>query len=214
MLTTGEEVVLVFDATAGWKRETNTIRLMLASRQAAVTRLGLAAAQARQLESLRLSNEALANSGNKFRYQLVSLFTAPTLGTDLGTALNLMRSNKAIQDQRKLVAADAVYYEGTEDGCGLAWVNSVPNKFNMAASGSLSCGSTVMRHELGHNMGLGHGNGLAPTVMSGNALSYFATPNRYDSSNLLPLSYRATVGNEVSVMDTNAPAVATFHLTP
>jgi hypothetical protein len=214
VLTTGEEAVFVFDASAGWKRETNTIRLMLASSQAAVTRLGPAAAQARQLESLRLSNEALANSGNKFRYQLVSLFTAPTLGTDLGKALNLMRSNKAIQDQRKLVAADAVYYEGTEDGCGLAWVNSVPNKFNMAASGSLNCGTTVMRHELGHNMGLGHGNGLAPTVMSGNALRYFATPNRYDSSNLLPLSYRATVGNEVSVMDANALVVAKFHLMP
>lgn len=214
LLSTGEEVVFVYDSSKGWARETNTVRLMLASSQAAVTRLGLAAAQARQLESLRLSNEALANSGSKFRYQLVSLFTAPTLGTDLGTAVNLMRSNKQIQDQRKLVAADAVYYEGTEDGCGLAWVNSVPNKFNMAASGSLNCGTTVMRHELGHNMGLGHGNGLAPTVMSGNALAYFATPNRYDSRSLLPLSYRASVANEVSVMDANAPVVAKFHLTP
>jgi hypothetical protein len=71
-----------------------------------------------------------------------------------------------------------------------------------------------MRHELGHNMGLWHGNGLAPTVMSGNSLPYFATPNRYDSGNLLPLSYRASVADEVSVMDANAPAVAKFHLTP
>lgn len=214
VLSTGEEVVFVYDATKGWARETNTVRLMLASSQAAVTRLGLAAAQARQLESLRLSNEALANSGSKFRYQAVSLFTAPTLGADLGAALRLMRSNTQIQDQRKRVAADAVYYEGTEDGCGLAWVNIVPNKFNMAATGSLDCGTTVMRHELGHNMGLGHGNGLAATVMSGNALPYFATPNRYDRSKLLPLSYRASVANEVAFMDANAPVVAKFHLKP
>jgi hypothetical protein len=67
-----------------------------------------------------------------------------------------------------------------------------------------------MRHELGHNMGLGHGNGVVPTVMSGNATPYFATPNRFDATLLVPKGHLATVPDEVTPMDRNAPAVSRF----
>lgn len=205
----GEEVVFVLGANGLWQRETSTIRLLLTYGQGVVDRLGLVPTQMRQLESLRLTNAALANSGSKFRFQMAAMLGVPTLGKTLDDALSQMRSYAQIQTVRKQAAADAVYYEGVETGCGLAYVNAQPNLFNMAASGSLDCGTTVMRHELGHNMGLSHGNGVAPTVMSGNSLPYFATPNRY-SSWLLPLGYGAAVTDEVRVMDNNAPKVANF----
>lgn len=96
-----------------------------------------------------------------------------------------------IQTTRNQLAADAVYYEGTEEGCGLAWVNA--DAGNMIATGSLNCGTTVMRHEFGHNMGLGHADaaggsapyakGYAPvaSVMGGNAIGYYANPRLYTS---------------------------------
>ena len=106
--------------------------------------------------------------------------------------------------------ADAVYYEGTESGCGLAFVNSTPSAFYMLASGSTACGTTVMRHELGHNMGLGHGNGVVPTVMSGNAVPSFATPRRFDPALRVHLGHGASLPDEVTPMDKNAPTVARF----
>jgi hypothetical protein len=103
-----------------------------------------------------------------------------------------------------------VYYEGTESGCGLAWVNSKPIAMNMLATGSTMCGTTVMRHELGHNMGVGHGNGVVYTVMSGNQVSSFATPHRFDPSLRVHRGHGAKLPDEVTPMDKNAPAVARF----
>ena len=134
----------------------------------------------------------------------------PDIGATLNDAVSRGRDNTAIQNERNRLKADAVYYEGVEAGCGLAWVNSTPLAFNMLATGSLDCGTTVMRHELGHNMGLGHGNGVVPTVMSGNAVPYFATPKRFDATLRVPMGHLATQPDEVSPMDRNAPAVSRF----
>jgi len=209
VVTQGEEVVFVHDGQK-WARETDTIRILLTYGQGVSAKLGSSAARVRQLESLRLTNEALENSGARFRFQVANLIEVPTLGADLGEALSRARDNELIQNERSRVQADAVYYEGIESGCGLAWVNSSPNAGNMVGSGSLDCGTTVMRHELGHNMGLNHGNGINPTAMSGNALPYFATPRRVDPVFRLPMGHLATVPDEVTLMDRNAPAVAGF----
>lgn len=204
-----EEVAFVKVAD-GWNRESDTIRILLTYSQGVSAQFGAQAAAARQLESLRLTNEALENSGARFRFQLAGLMQVPNLGSTLGDALNLGRTNVGIQAERQRLLADAVYYEGTESGCGLAWVNRSPSAFNMLASGSTACGTTVMRHELGHNMGLSHGNGVLPTVMSGNAVSAFATPRRFDAGLGLHLGHGAALPDEVTPMDKNAPAVARF----
>lgn len=204
-----EEVAFVKVAD-GWRQETETIRILLTYGQGVTAKFGAQAAAARQLESLRLTNEALENSGSRFRFQAAGLMEVLNLGSTLGDALNLGRTNAGIQTERQRLLADAVYYEGTESGCGLAWVNSTPSAFNMLATGSTACGTTVMRHELGHNMGLSHGNGVVPTVMSGNAVPAFATPRRFDSSLGVHLGHGATLPDEVTPMDKNAPAVARF----
>ena len=209
-ITNGEEVAFVYDAAKGWARETDTIRVLLTMGQSLVNKLGLAAAQSRQKESLRITNEALSNSGNKFRFQMAGLLTVPDFGGGLGNALHFGRSNPLIQGERNRVAADAVYYEGVEDGCGLAYVLPEPNSYSMISAGSINCGTTIMRHELGgHNMGLNHGNGFYPTAVSGSKMPYFATPNKF-TTDLLPISYKAAVVDEVSIMDKNAPFIAKF----
>jgi len=204
-----EEVAFVKVAD-GWSQETETIRILLTYGQGVSAQFGAQAASARQLESLRLTNEALENSGARFRFQAAGLMQVPNLGNTLGDAINLGRSNVGIQAERQRLLADAVYYEGVESGCGLAWVNSTPSTINMLASGSTACGTTVMRHELGHNMGLSHGNGVVPTVMSGNAVPSFATPRRFDPALRVHLGHGASVPDEVTPMDKNAPAVARF----
>jgi hypothetical protein len=204
-----EEVAFVMVAD-GWIRETETIRILLTYGQGVSTQFGAQAASARQLESLRLTNEALENAGARFRFQAAGLMQVPNLANTLGDALRLGRSDVGIQAERQRLLADAVYYEGVESGCGLAWVNSTPSAFNMLASGSTACGTTVMRHELGHNMGLRHGNGVVRTVMSGNAVPSFATPRRFDPALRVHLGHGATLPDEVTPMDKNASAVARF----
>ncbi len=208
-VTQGEEVSFVRLANT-WARETDTIRILLAYGQGVTAQFGASAARARQLESLRLTNESLANSGARFRFQVASLLEVPNLGGELRDALGAMRSHPGIQAERERVMADAVYYEGIEAGCGWAFVNPSPSFFNMAATGSTACGTTVMRHELGHNLGLDHGNGIVPTVMSGNAVPFFATPMRIEPTLRVPMSQDARVPDEVSIMDKNAPAIARF----
>jgi hypothetical protein len=208
-VTKDEEVAFVKTAD-GWSQETETIRILLTFGQGVTAKYGAQAAASRQLESLRLTNEALENSGARFRFQAAGLLEVPNLGSTLGDALNLGRTNVGIQTERQRLLADAVYYEGTESGCGLAFVNSTPSDFNMLASGSTACGTTVMRHELGHNMGLGHGNGVVPTVMSGNSVSSFATPSRFDSGLGVHLGHGANVPDEVTPMNKNATPVARF----
>lgn len=205
----GEDVAFVRQASA-WSRETETIRLLLSYGQGVTAQFGAAAARARQLESLRMTNEALDNSGARFRFQAAGLLEVPNLGSTLGDAVNLARSHAGIQTERQRVLADAVYYEGVESGCGLAWFNSTPSAYNMVATGSTACGTTVMRHELGHNMGLNHGNGVVATAMSGNALPFFATPRRFEPTLRVPMGHAASVPDEVSAMDKNALAVARF----
>lgn len=209
VVTTGEEVAFT-RVKSLWQRETDTIRILLTYGQGVTARLGASAARARQIESLRLTNESLENSGGKFRFQIANLMEVPDLGATLNDAVNLGRSNTTIQNERDRVKADAVYYEGIESGCGLAWVNSTPHQYNMLATGSLDCGATVMRHEIGHNMGLGHGDGVTPTVMSGNAVPFFATPKRFDATLGLPMGHGAQRPDEVTPMNNNAPAVSRF----
>jgi hypothetical protein len=208
-ITSGDDVTFVRVGTA-WQRETDTIRILLTYSQGVTARLGSEAARARQLESLRLTNESLENSGARFRFQVAGLLEVPNLGTTLNDAMVRGRDNTVIQNERNRLLADAVYYEGIEDGCGLAWINITPNNYNMLATGSLNCGTTLMRHELGHNMGLPHGDGVVPTVMSGNGTPYFATPKRFDATLRVPMGHLATLPDEVTSMDRNAPAVANF----
>jgi hypothetical protein len=191
-VTTGDTIAFMVDSSGRWSLETRTIDMLNVYADKVVAAYGGQAARARQLESFRLTNEALENSRANFRLRMVGLMQHRDQGTTLGDAITRLRDDSVVQAERRRLKADAIYYEGAEEGCGLAWVNS--SAYSMVASGSINCGTTVMRHEFGHNMGLSHGGEtggsavyatgytLLGTVMGGNAIPYFSTPALYDAT--------------------------------
>ncbi|RBQ33689.1 M12 family metallo-peptidase [Rahnella variigena] len=195
-IANGEIVAFKVDENHIWIKETITINLLLVYSDKAAFRLGESVMRNRLIEAFNLTNEALENSGANFRYRMrgINKITAKDSWKTLGDPLSDLRSDPIVQGWRDSLKADGVYYEGTEDGCGLAWVKA--SSFNMVATGSINCGTTVMRHELGHNMGLQHagesssynqGYGLLGTIMGGNALPYYATPHRYTLDYGIPM---------------------------
>ncbi len=201
-----------------WVRDTNSITLLMVYSSDAAQQLGDAAMRTRMNEGLRLTNEALHNSNAKFFFQSVGLLKHKIAGTTLGDAITLGRTDPVVQNTRNQSKASAVYYEGIEDGCGLGWVNTNGNSaFNMISAGSLNCGVTVMRHELGHNMGLPHTAdypnypqlGLVPDVMGGNRLPYYTNPNVFSPDLSLSMGVPSLVDG-VSVMNRNAITTAKF----
>ncbi|WP_394208774.1 zinc-dependent metalloprotease family protein [Enterovibrio calviensis] len=198
----GEWATFAVNSSGSWERETVTIDLLAYYSHRNVQKIGEATSRSRLVEGFEKTNEALINSVANFRFRMVRLekFQTPDSWLTLGDALRALRTDSVAQQRRDALKADAIYYEGTESGCGLAWVKS--SRFNMVATGSLNCGTNVMRHELGHNMGLNHGV-LTPdvartiavgysaerTVMGGNAIPYFSTPEKLSPTTKLPLGF-------------------------
>lgn len=205
-----------------WTRETRLITLLLVYSDEAAARLGDAAEQARLFEGLRLTNEALENSKVNFYVKPAGIIKRQLPGGTLGAVIDVGRSDPVIQTARTNLAADAVYYEGTEEGCGLAWVNS--SAYNMFAAGSLNCGTTVMRHEFGHNMGLNHAGdpgGSAPyargysamgvhTVMGGNAISFYSNPRLYTPDLGIPMGIENQV-DAARALNERSETVSNFY---
>lgn len=220
-VATGETIAFIADARGRWTRETRTIDMLNVYADKVVAAYGVQAARARQLESFRLTNEALENSGANFRLRMVGLMQHRDQGATLYDAIGRLRDDAVVQNERRRLKADAIYYEGAEEGCGLAWMNSSPSLYNMVGSGSIACGTTVMRHEFGHNMGLAHGGdpgspvyatgySMLGTVMGGNAIPYYATPTRYDAQLGVAMGVPDRI-DAVRAMNEHSEAVAGFY---
>jgi Metallo-peptidase family M12B Reprolysin-like len=220
-ITFDDQKSFVFKPDGTWSVETINITMLNVYSDGVVAQLGEQAARARQVESVRLTNEALENSGANFRVKMVGLIRHSNQGAALHDANTKLRTDPIVQGQRKLLKANAIYYEGTESGCGLAWMNANPSAFNMVATGSTACGTAVMRHEFGHNMGLRHGGdrgGSAPyakgysrvaSIMGGNAIPYYSTPKRYDPATGIPLGIVDQV-DAVRAMNDRSAATSKF----
>jgi hypothetical protein len=219
-VTTGDTVAFVVNPDGRWSVETRTIGMLNIYADKVVAAYGSQAARARQIESFRLTNEALENSRANFRLKMVGLMQHRDQGATLGDAITRLRDDAVVQTERRRLKADAIYYEGAEEGCGLAWVNS--SAYNMVASGSIACGTTVMRHELGHNMGLSHGGEtgasavyatgytLLGTVMGGNAIPYYATPLVYEATLGVPMGVAGKI-DAVRAMNERSEQVSNFY---
>jgi hypothetical protein len=212
-INTGEIVSFIADADNHWQKETRTIDLLLLYSDKASAKLGENAMRARLMEGLGLTNDALENSRANFRFRSVGLRQIPARAswTDLADPLGDLRDDPTVQDWRNQLRADGLYYEGTENGCGLAWVPG--SDYNMVAVGSINsikCGTNVMRHELGHNMGLEHSAGYAyaGTIMAGNSLPFYAAPYLFSDSGL-PLM-PAGGWDEVGAMNAFSATVAAY----
>lgn len=219
-IDTGDTVAFIVNAAGQWTVETRNIAMLNVYADKVVAAYGQQGARARQLESFRLTNEALENSRANFRLKMVGLMQHRDQGATLNDAVMRLPGDAVVQNERVRLKADAVYYEGAEDGCGLAWVNS--SAYYMVATGSINCGTTVMRHEFGHNMGLSHGGtagasapyatgySLLGTVMGGNGIPYYSTPLIYDATLGIPMGVANQI-DETRAMNERSQQVANFH---
>lgn len=204
----------------GWVVDSYTIDMLLVNSPEVSKSIGANAAKIRMIEGLDLTNIAAENSNGQFYIRTVGYleYRIPNSKT-LNDITGVGRDDKIIQNERQRVSADAVYYQGNEDGCGLAWVNKTPSAYNMLGTGSTNCGITVMRHEFGHNMGLSHNDSadsargfahpLGSTIMGGNSLSFFSSPSLYHPK----YGYRLGVSGQtdaVAMINKNAQAVSKF----
>ncbi|WP_363797912.1 metalloendopeptidase CpaA [Lysobacter firmicutimachus] len=216
----GETYRFVRDAAGLWNLETRIVTMMLMYSQEAVDRLGELAQKMRMLEGLRLTNEALENSKVNFYLRPVGFLKRQFVADTLGDILAVAMKDSVVVSIRAQLAADAVYYEGTEEGCGLAGVTDP--KESMLGTGSLNCGVTVMRHEFGHNMGLDHAEGaggsapyakgylLVEDIMGGNAIPYYSSPNLYLPEYGVPLGI-ADVTDSVRALNDRSKTVSEYY---
>ncbi len=218
-ISKGENQRYIFSAT-GWVKDSYTIDMLLVNSPEVSKSLGANAAKIRMLEAQDLTNVAAENSNAQFYIRDVGYLEYRIPGsTKLGDITGAGRDDKMIQNERNRVKADAVYYQGNEEGCGLAWVNKSPLAYNMLGTSSTNCGLSVMRHEFGHNMGVDHNDShdsargfahpLGSTIMGGNSLPFFSSPTLYHPK----YGYRLGLANKtdaLSMINKNAPVVAQF----
>ncbi|MEA9389381.1 hypothetical protein SJI19_02235 [Acerihabitans sp. TG2] len=210
-------------ANGQWQRETITIDLLMIYADLARQRVGTQAVRAHNIEGLGLTNDALENTGANYRVRLVGLreLTQPANWTTERVFLPLILTHPTVQRWRNELRADAVNYVNRGgEFCGLAFVNVTPNANFMVATDSITCGNIVQRHEWGHNMGIFHGNSTPTplwargdentrTIMAGNSISFFSTPQRFLFSNGLAMGAVNSV-DALRMMNLNSPAVAAF----
>ena len=218
-ISKGENQRYIFSAT-GWVKDSYTIDMLLVNSPEVSKSLGANAAKIRMLEAQDLTNVAAENSNAQFYIRDVGYLEYRIPGsTKLGDITGAGRDDKMIQNERNRVKADAVYYQGNEEGCGLAWVNKSPLAYNMLGTSSTNCGLSVMRHEFGHNMGVDHNDShdsargfahpLGSTIMGGNSLPFFSSPTLYHPK----YGYRLGLANKtdaLSMINKNVPVVAQF----
>lgn len=218
-ISKGENQRYVFSAT-GWIKDSYTIDMLLVNSPEVSKSLGANAAKIRMLEAQDLTNVAAENSNAQFYIRDVGYLEYRIPGsTQLGDITGAGPDDKVIQNERNRVKADAVYYQGNEEGCGLAWLNRTPSAYYMLGTGSTNCGLSVMRHEFGHNMGVDHNDShdsargfahpLGSTIMGGNSLPFFSSPTLYHPK----YGYRLGLTNKtdaLSMINKNASAVSQF----
>ncbi|WP_363797914.1 metalloendopeptidase CpaA [Lysobacter firmicutimachus] len=190
----GDIVRFVRDDAGRWTRATRLISMLLAYSDRAVARVGESGEKMRLLEGLRLTNEALENSKANFYVKPAGFLRHQLPQASLGDALNAAQTDPVVLDTRARTAADAFYFEdyygGTAASCGLG-VITVTKREAMVGIGALECGTTVLRHELAHNLGIAHayenngatpyakGYPLLPDIMNDNTTPYYSNPRVY-----------------------------------
>ncbi|PVZ66663.1 zinc-dependent metalloprotease family protein [Pelagibaculum spongiae] len=223
-VSSGEEIQFL-RAENRWVRATETISMLLVYSDAVANSLGENGARARMYESFRLTNTTLHNSKANARLKLAGIVKMTISGNSSNAVLgNMPDRNSEVQTTRAELSADAVYYVGTQTGvCGRAYVNDNiaafynVHRYHMVAVGKLGCGTTVMRHEFGHNMGLehcrggqnGYGHGYKESAMCRNSAPYYSTPSLYDD--LLRPRGIENQHDAVRVINQNTPYAANFY---
>ena len=217
----GENRRFIF-TSQGWTNDSHTIDMLFINSPEVSSILGESAAKLRLIEGLNLTNVTAENSSAKFYLRQVGYITYKIPSATLTEALSVGRSDSTVQGERKRVLADGVYYQGNEagnGGCGWAYVNA--SAYNMIGTNDVTgCSVAAMRHEIGHNLGLYHGDSsnigsgfshpLGSTALGGNNLNFYSSPYLYNPK------YGVRLGEEgkkdaVSVINANAVRISQYN---
>lgn len=217
----GENRRFIF-TSQGWTIDSHTIDMLFVNSPEVTAIIGESAAKLRLIEGLNLTNVTAENSSAKFYLRQTGYITYKMPASTLLDAIYVGRSDTTVQNERKRVLADGVYYQGNEPGaggCGWAWINA--SYYNMIGANDIAgCSVAAMRHEVGHNLGLYHGDSsnigsgfshpLGSTALGGNNLNFYSSPYLYNSK------YGVRLGEEgkkdaVSVINANAVRISQYN---
>ncbi|EPF69532.1 metallopeptidase [Acinetobacter gyllenbergii] len=220
-IKTGENRRFIFTAQ-GWVADSYTIDMLLVNSPEVSMILGESASKLRMIEGLNLTNLTAENSSAKFYLRQTGYLTYKIPASTLLDAINVGRSDTTVQAERNRVLADGVYYQGNEPGaggCGWAWINA--SSYNMIGANDIAgCSVAAMRHEVGHNLGLYHGDStnigsgfshpLGSTALGGNNLNFYSSPYLYNPK------YGVRLGEEgkkdaVSVINANVIRISQYN---
>ncbi|WP_447897159.1 hypothetical protein [Stenotrophomonas sepilia] len=210
-----EQVAFRVNDKGDWERETTTIDLLFIVDQQVEAVGGMSGALELMEENLKLTNEALENSGATFRYRqahvLANDFTFP--GVESFDIAHSLGHDPDVTAIRKLIKADGIYYGGTRNTnkrlpCGIAYTSLTQGIYSIATS--LQCPTTTLRQQVAYGLGMPKAQPRqpVPVIGYGNELPYYPTPHK-----VLPNGYRAfNPGQEgyVDRMNERAELVAGF----
>lgn len=219
----GETVAFKVDEQGLWQRETITIDLLLLYSDKAVAHSGKDKVHDFMMKGFNMTNEALENSGANFRYRMVGLreIAAKADWINMSGMLDNLRKDPLVQAWRDSLKADGIYYVGTEKGSGHGWLNDVSSPMDsmyMASVGPINSDPEVMRHELGHNMGLRDRYGCNPntqecelvaTIMNQMWVDYYSTPDRYTADYGIPMGISGKF-DDVLTMNKMSSVIAAY----
>ncbi|WP_347019882.1 metalloendopeptidase CpaA [Acinetobacter calcoaceticus] len=206
----------------GWSVDSYTIDMLLVSSPEVNSILGESAAKLRMIEGVNLTNLTAENSNARFYLRDVGYLTYKIPAATLKEAISFGRDDTTVQNERKRVLADGVYYQGNEPGdggCGWAWINA--SSYNMIGANDIAgCSFAAMRHEVGHNLGLYHngstniGSGFAhplgSTAMGGNNINFYSSPYLYNPKYGVRLGEEGKI-DAVSVINLNAQKISLYN---
>lgn len=162
-----------------WKRETVTIDLAFAV-DARLGQIGSTDdALALMRESLRLTNQALDNSGATFRFREAGYYsTAVPTHLNSREAAQWLRANADIQRVLRNGQFDGVYYAGASmSDCGAS--HHSPSAKELILVSSLLCSTTDLREQAGVALGLPLLGDRASIIGAGNRIPLYPTPHRF-----------------------------------
>lgn len=224
-VSTGDIVRFVRDSAGRWTQDTRIITMLMAYTDRAVARVGESGEKMRLIEGLRLTNEALENSKVNFYVKSVGFLKHQLAETSLSDALNAAQTDQTVLATRQQLSADAFYYEdyynATAASCGLGVVTATRREA-MVGIGALECGTTVMRHELAHNMGIAHANEnngatayakgyhMTKEIMNDNVIPYYSNPRIYTPDHAIAMGIENEI-DAVRAMNERSKFVSEFY---
>ncbi|WP_432591639.1 hypothetical protein [Stenotrophomonas maltophilia] len=210
-----EQIAFRVNDRGAWERETTTIDLVFVIDRSSGEVQSSWDALMIMRENLRLTNDALENSGAAFRYREAHVVYEgfSYRGVDLTHVATELHYDAKLQKLLKQLRADGIYYGGSnmwswKGMCDAHFVSHRQKAFSIATA--LTCPTTTFRQRSAYALGMEIVENPKPVqvIGSGNQLPYYPTPHR-----MLPdgrFAFNPGQEQALEKMNANAEHVANF----